>query len=424
MFRFYLAVAAFPFLAACASLNAVSGVAASTGTPEARVAHLLRAHPLVDGHNDLMGHYHACGKACPRGLDDYDISARAAGDTDIPRWRAGGVGAQLLNAGWREDEPGLEGTLKGVAFARALVARHPEDLALAMSAEDARRHRAQGRIAVLLALEDPGRLGRDEATVRRLSREGVRANVLAYSGPTDFADGHAGPARHGGLSPDGVAMVGWMERAGMLVDLSHASADTARDVLDVARAPVIFSHSNAAALADVPRNVPDDVLRRLPANGGVVMVGFVPYFASKEFADWMARGDAYWDSLLRQHGGDREKASGDMARWEADHPPPRVGIADIADHIDHIRKVAGVDHVGIGADFDGIAFKVDGLEDVSRYPNLLVELARRGWRDDELAKLAGGNFLRVLQVADRARAALESWSPTAFLPSGRAPVVQ
>ena len=407
MFRSFLAVGVFPFLAACASLNPAPAVPAPMATPEARIAQLLRAHPLVDGHNDLMGHYHACGKACPRGLDGYDIRASAAGDTDIPRWRAGGVGAQMLNAGWREDEAGLEGTLKGVAFARALVARHPEDLALAMSAADVRRRHAQGRIAVLLALEDARRLGRDEATVRRLSREGIRANVLAYSGPTAFADGHAGPATHGGLSAEGAAMVGWMERAGMLVDLSHASAETARDVLDVARAPVIFSHSNAAALADVPRNVPDDVLRRLPANGGVVMVGFVPYFASKAFADWMTLGDAHWESLLRQHGGDRDKAGGDMARWEADHPPPRVGIADIADHIDHIRKVAGVDHVGIGADFDGIAFKVDGLEDVSRYPQLLMELARRGWRDDELAKLAGGNFLRVLEVADGARAALE-----------------
>lgn len=393
-------------LAACTSTQHGVSTPAPAATPEARVARLLREHPLVDGHNDLMGHYHACGKACPRGLEDYDIRAGASGETDLARWRAGGVGAQLLNAGWREDAPGLEGTLNGLAFARALVARHPGDLALAMSAADVRRQHAQGRIAILLALEDPRRLGRDEATVRRLAREGVRANVLAYSGPTAFADGHAGPATHGGLSAEGVDMVGWMERAGMLVDLSHASAETARDVLDVARLPVIFSHSNAAALAAVPRNVPDEVLRRLPANGGVVMVGFVPYFASKSFSDWMVRGDAHWESLLRQHGGDREKAGKDMAGWERANPPPRVGIADIADHIDHIRNVAGVDHVGIGADFDGVAFNVEGLEDVSRYPQLLVELARRGWRDEQLAKLAGGNFLRVLETADRARSAL------------------
>lgn len=406
MARAVIAAASVLLLAACALGKERAGAAGIAATPEERIARLLQASPLVDGHNDLLGRYHACGTGCPRGLDAYDIRAGAAGDTDIARWRAGGVGGQLLNAGWRADEPGLDGTLKGLAFARALVARHPGELALAVTAADVRARHAEGRIAVLLALEDPGRLGRDEGTVQRLAGEGVRANLLAYSTATAFADGHAGPPAHGGLSAEGVAMVGWMERAGMLVDLSHASADTARDVLDVARAPVIFSHSNAAALADVPRNVPDDVLRRLPANGGVVMVAFVPYFTSKPFAEWMERGDNHWETLLSRHGGDRAKAGAEMARWEADHPPPRVSIADIADHIEHIRDVAGVDHVGLGADFDGMAFKVEGLEDVASYQRLLVELARRGWSDTDLAKLAGGNFLRVLAVADAQRVAM------------------
>lgn len=359
----------------------------------ARVEGVLREAPLVDGHNDLVRHFHACGEECPRGVGDYDISEGAPGHTDIARWRQGGVGAQLLNAGYSDNEaPTLEGTLAGLSFARSLLARYPRDLVVARDGADVNRARQSGRIAVLLALEHPGRLGSDEATVRRLAREGVRANILAYDGPSALADGHAGPAAHGGLSPLGRDMVGWMQGAGMLVDLSHASAATMRDVLDIATAPVLFSHSNAAALADVPRNVPDDVLRRLPANGGIVMVSFAPYFASKPFAEWMARGDAYWEASGH--------SAGLMERWERDNPPPAVGIADIADHIEHVRDIAGVDHVGIGGDFDGIAFTVQGLEDVSTYPRLFEELARRGWNDTDLAKLAGRNFLRVLEAAD------------------------
>lgn len=395
-----------------ASAQAATAAEPATVALQARIESLLRETPLVDGHNDLVVHYHACDDGCPRGLDGYPLAAGASGHTDIARWRKGMLGAQLLNAGWTDnDTPTLEGTLRGLAFVRDLVSRHPADLALVRSGSQLRGTHAAGRIAVLLALEHPGRLGEDEATVRRLASEGLRANILAYDGPSALADGHAGPAKHQGLSPLGRDMVGWMQGHGILVDLSHASRETMHDVLDIARAPVIFSHSNAAALADVPRNVPDDVLRRLPENGGIVMVAFVPYFASKAFAEWMERGDLHWQQLLQRHDGDRERAGPAMAQWERDNPAPEVGVSDIADHVEHVRDVAGIDHVGIGADFDGISFTVTGLEDVSTYPRLLGELMRRGWSDADLGKLAGANFLRVLDHADAAAAGATGSAP-------------
>lgn len=367
---------------------------------------LLGESTLIDGHNDLMRHYHACKDHCPRGPEAYDISSRTTGHTDIPRWRQGRLSAQLLNAGGAdedEDKPTLEGSLKGLAFVRNLVALHPDDLALARNSQQVRSAGKSGRIAILLSLEHPGRLGADENTVKQLAEAGLRANILAYSGPTDLADGHEGPATHGGLSPLGRDMVRWMQRHGILVDLSHSSADTARDVLEIATAPVIFSHSSAAALCDVSRNVPDDVLRRMPLNGGIVMVSFVPEFTSPRFADWQARGDVYWESLLKRYGGDRARVDPEMERWERENPKPRVSVADVADHVEHVRRVAGIDHVGIGGDYDGIANTIQGLEDVSGYPRLFMELARRGWSDADLRKLAGENFLRVLDAADAAR---------------------
>lgn len=365
---------------------------------ETRIQRLLRDTPLVDGHNDLVVHFHGCGEKCPRWLDAYPIEAGASGQTDIARWRRGLLGAQLHD----NEQPTLEGTLRGLQFVQALVARHPGDLALAHGSEDIRKLNAEGRIAILPALEHPGRLGDHELQVRKLAAAGLRSNILAYDGPSTLADGHAGPRRHGGLSPLGERLVGWMQASGILVDLSHASPDTMRDTLAIARAPVVFSHSNAAALCDVARNVPDDVLRRLPSNGGIVMVAFVPYLASSAFAQWMARGDAHWEALLRAHAGNRDRASAAMAEWEREHPPPQVGVDDVVAHIEHIRDVAGIDHVGIGADFDGMAFRIRGLEDASAYPRLFQALARKGWSDTDLAKLAGGNFLRVLDAADAA----------------------
>jgi membrane dipeptidase len=235
----------------------------------------------------------------------------------------------------------------------------------------------------------------------------LRADILAYDGPSALADGHAGPAKFGGLSPLGRDMVRWMQGSGILVDLSHASADTARDVLDIAIAPVIFSHSSAAALCAVSRNVPDDVLRRLRPNGGLVMVSFVPEFTRKDFSDGYDAGDAYWAQLMKEHQGDHTAAGPPMDAWENAHPRPAVTVADVADHVEHVRDVAGIDHVGIGSDFDGIQFTVTGLENVSKYPNLLLELARRGWSDADIAKLAGENFLRVLDAADAVR---DTWA--------------
>lgn len=375
-------------------------VVSDADSVDARITRVLQQTPLVDGHNDLNIHYHACRDGCPRGYDAYDIGTTVRGHTDLSRWKQGGVGAQLLNSGWMESEPGIEGTLKGFAFVREMAARYPDRVAMARTSDEVRAIHRSGRLAVLIALEHPDRIGVDEATIKRLAAEGLRSDILAYEEPSALADGHAGPGKYGGLSPLGRNVARWMQENGILVDLSHASLDTARDVLDQAIAPVTFSHSSAAALCDVSRNVPDDVLRRLTANGGVVMVSFVPEFTSKAFSDWYEAGGVFATGVLEKNGGNREAARTELDAWEKANPQPAVTVADVADHIEHVRDVAGIDHVGFGSDFDGIDFTVTGLEDVSKFPNLLKELARRGWSDADLRKVAGENFLRVLDEAD------------------------
>jgi membrane dipeptidase len=273
---------------------------------------------------------------------------------------------------------------------------------LARTAADVRAAHAAGRVALIPHVEGGEQLGGSLERLRALHALGVRSVGLTWNHTNDLADAALDSARWGGLSPLGEAAVREMNRLGVLVDLSHASDEAALDALALSAAPVVLSHSSARALADLPRNAPDEVLRRVAANGGVVMVTFVPYFTTDAYAAWYARGEAAWDSLRAVHGDDG--AAGAMAAWEAAHPPPPVTLADVADHVEHVRRVAGAEHVGLGSDFDGMFSHVGGLEDVAAFPALLAELARRGWTDEELGAVAGGNVLRVLAEAERVAA--------------------
>jgi membrane dipeptidase len=285
-------------------------------------------------------------------------------------------------------------------IARRFIARYPERLTLALTAADIEREFKRGRIASLLGMEGGHVLENSLGALRSYYDLGARYLTLTHNVTLDWADAALDTARHGGLTDFGREVVREMNRLGMLVDLSHVSPATMSDALDVAEAPVIFSHSSARALTEHPRNVPDSILRRLPENGGVVMVTFVPAFVSNEVAQWEARGE---DEAKRLTGevADTAELRRRMDEWEAANPRPAATLAQVADHIEHVRKVAGADHVGIGSDFDGITYVPVGLEDVSTFPQLFAELIRRGWSDDDLRKLAGRNLLRALRAAER-----------------------
>jgi membrane dipeptidase len=334
----------------------------------------------------------------------YDIRGRVAGDTDIPRLREGGVGAQFWSIyvpGDREwAEAGYARTqLEQFDIAKRLIARYPDVLELALSADDVERIAKSGHIASLLGMEGGHVLENSLGALRTYYDLGARYLTLTHNVTTDWADSCNDTAKHGGLTAFGEEVVREMNRLGMLVDLSHTSPETMADTLRVSEAPVVFTHSNTRALADVPRNVPDAILKQLPGNGGVVMVTFVAPFVSKEVADVVrpAREEA-----RRRTQGIKDRAERDRIEGEilsALHVPPTT-IAQVADHIEHVRKIAGVDHIGIGGDFDGNKLWPVGLEDVSKYPNLFAELIRRGWSDADLKKLAGENVLRALRKAE------------------------
>lgn len=343
-----------------------------------RIDELLKNTPLIDGHNDLAWAIREHGQ----GLAGYDITTTAPGHTDLARLRTGRIGAQL----WSVYIPGepirgghVRAQLEQIDLVRDIITRHPQHLALALTADDLDQIFNNGRIASFLAIEGGHVIDDSLAVLRTYYTLGVRAMTLTHTVSTGWADAADSPPVHGGLTPFGERVVHEMNRLGMLVDLSHVADATMDDALRVSRAPVVFTHSGARALTDVARNVPDDILRRLPVNGGLVMVPFVPGFVSQAVVD--AR---------------RQKIK-----------VPAASLAQVADHIEHIRAVAGIDHVGLGSDFDGIVTVIPGLHDVSTFPALFLELARRGWTDDELKKLAGANFLRVLRRAE----AVASQSP-------------
>ncbi|HEX7225886.1 MAG TPA: dipeptidase [Candidatus Limnocylindria bacterium] len=366
---------------------------------------LLRAHPILDGHNDLPWAIRR-DLEHPGDVDAYDLARPTSGHTDLPRLRAGGVGGQF----WSVFVPAEIGSgyaktqLEQLDLARRMIARYPGDMAACRTADEVEAAFGRGRIASLLGMEGGHVLENSLGALRAYRDLGAAYLTLTHNSTTDWADAATDEPRHGGLTDFGRDVVREMNRLGMLVDLSHVADATMRDAIETSVAPVIFSHSNARALCDVPRNVPDEILGRLPANGGVCMITFVASFTLQATAD--ALEPAHVEVDKRSLGVDdptRLRAIRDEVLAGIDPPLPTIG--DVADHIDHVARVAGVEHVGIGGDFDGSVIWPIGLEDVSGYPTLFAELVRRGWSDVDLAALASGNILRVMRAAEAVAAA-------------------
>jgi membrane dipeptidase len=374
----------------------------------ARVQRLLRSVPLIDGHNDLAWRIRTEGKP-PTDVAAYDLRKSTSGHTDLARLARGQVGAQVWSVflpGDIKDSGFARVQLEQIDIARRVIARYPDRLALALSADDIERDFKRGRLASLIGMEGGHAIENSLGVLRACYALGARYLTLTHNVTTDWADAALDSPRHGGLTQFGREVVHEMNRLGMLVDLSHVSPATMSAALDVAEAPVIFSHSNARALVDHPRNVPDSILTGVRANGGIVMVTFVPAFVSADVAAFEQRREAE-DKRLAGAVADTAERRRALEGWDAANPRPRATLPQVADHIEHVRDVAGVDHVGIGSDFDGIDTGPIGLEDVSRFPDLFAELARRGWSDTDLARLAGRNFLRVFHEAETVAARLQ-----------------
>lgn len=369
----------------------------------ARALRVLRTSPVIDGHNDLPWAVRTA-KASPRDVGAYDLRTKTPGFTDLPRLKAGMVGGQFWSVyvpGEARDSGYARMQLEEIDIARRIIERYPDRLALALTAADARRDMKTGKIASFLGMEGGHAIENSLGALRAYYDLGVRYMTLTHNVTLDWADAALDSAKHGGLTPFGKEVVREMNRLGMLVDLAHVSPGTMSAALDVSEAPVIFSHSSARALTDVARNVPDSILRRLPKNGGVVMVSFVPEFVSQQVLDWGKAAHEARRARAARFGSDTAAIRADSAAWVASHPEPKATLAQVADHVQHVRDVAGIDHVGIGSDFDGTEGMPVGLEDVSKFPALFAELARRGWSDADLRKLADENILRALADAER-----------------------
>jgi membrane dipeptidase len=381
-----------------------------------RVIQILAKTPLIDGHNDLpweiRDRFHG-------DLSDIDLKSDTSrlpthtGDaplmTDIPRLRAGHVGGQFWSVWVPPSLSGAEAvqtTVEQIDLVKRMVARYPSDLEMAYTASDIRRIHHYGKVASLIGVEGGHQINGSLAVLREFYDLGARYMTLTNSSNTIWADSATDKPEHHGLTEVGLVVVHEMNRLGMLVDLSHVSPETMQLAIRESHAPVIFSHSSARALVDHPRNVPDDVLRLVADHGGIVMVTFLTVYDSDERNRWfIERAAEQAHEQNPPYGGlyigQPERAAAALAAWDHKHLKPVVTLSQVADHIDHVRQVAGVDHVGLGSDFDGIPDTPIGLEGVDRYPGLLVELMRRGWTDSDIAKLAGENLLRVMSAAER-----------------------
>ena len=392
-----------------------SALVTSVGDPpqalQDRARRLLRDAPVIDGHNDYPWQVRELAKG---DLDRLDIRrAQPSIHTDIARLSSGGVGGQFWSVYVPSTPPeesaaeAVTATIVQIDIVHRMMTLYAQQMAMALTADDVERIQKQGRIASLIGVEGGHSINSSLGILRQLFRLGARYMTLTHSLNTPWADSATDTPKHDGLSSFGEDVIREMNRLGMLVDLSHVSPATMADALRVSVAPVIFSHSSARALTDVPRNVPDDILRQLPKNGGVVMVTFVPGFVSQEVADHGRRETAERTRLTAELAGNTAGIDRGLDEWRRKNPAPRASMLQVADHIDHIRKVAGIDHLGLGGDFDGITTVPVGLEDVSTYPLLVAELLRRGYSDDDVRKITGRNILRVMRAAEAAAAKLQ-----------------
>ena len=379
---------------------------------KARIDRILMRTPLIDGHNDIAEQLAENYKRSVEGLaSGTDQRSPKPLMTDMARLRHGRVGGQFWSVyidGTITGDAAIRETIQQIDIVRRMIDAYPRDLELALTADDITRIHRAGRIASMIGVEGGRQIGGSLAALRQYYNLGARYMTLTHNQTTEWADSATDEPKFDGLSPFGLTVVHEMNRLGMLVDLSHVSPATMKDAIAASRAPVIFSHSSARALVDHPRNVPDEVLRLLPANGGVVMVNWVPGFISDAVYKWSADQSAEEARLKALHRASKANVEAGLKAWQAAHPRPATDVRVVADHIEHVAKVAGYDHVGIGADLDGIPYTPAGLEGVQTYPALFAELIRRGWSDANLAKLAGGNVLRILRRAEALAASMKN----------------
>ena len=396
--------------------------AAAKETPEQVAAAALEAAPVWDGHNDvpiqLRGRFDNL-------INDFDFvdtldtqeGDRAAMHTDLVRLEKGDVGAQFwsvyVSAALPEPEA-VQATIEQIDVTKRLIARNPDKLALALTADDVEKAMAEGKIASLMGMEGGHSIGNSLAVLRQMYDLGARYMTLTHSTTLDWADSATDAPRHDGLNTFGKDVVREMQRMGMLVDLSHVSEAAIHDALDVSGAPVIFSHSGARAINGHLRNVPDSVLERLPENGGVLMVVALPWFINEELRNHSANRSAEEARLKALFPGLPDNVEAGLAKWDANNRPPVSTVADMADHIDHIRKVAGIDHIGIGGDYDGMPTGPVGMEDVAGYPALFVELAKRGYSQADLEKISSRNMMRAMREAEAFAASRRDMAPIEY----------
>ncbi|MFN2098804.1 dipeptidase [Altererythrobacter sp. MF3-039] len=394
---------------------------ASAHTPEETAAAALEAAPVWDGHNDVPIQLRARLNNQITEFDFHDTLSHPVGSpetqpmhTDLVRLRKGKVGAQFWSVYVSADlaEPdAVQATIEQIDVTKRLIERYPGDLAIALGSEDVERALTEGKIASLMGMEGGHSIGSSLAVLRQMYDLGARYMTLTHSKNTPWADSATDEAEHGGLNEFGLDVVREMNRIGMLVDLSHVSAEAMHDALDVTKAPVIFSHSGAQAVNGHARNVPDDVLVRLKGNGGIVMVVALTFFVNEDVRIWREAAMAEQARLAELHKDDAEQLAAARQTWLEANPQPVTTVSDVADHIDHIRDVAGIEHIGIGGDYDGMPPGPVGMEDVSGYPNLFSELARRGYSQDELEKISFRNMMRVMRAAEAHAASVREDTP-------------